>query len=137
MKKIFSNNRIVAIALLTVFSVAAAPSVMATEKNPTVPVTLAFIGNIKNQPVFQLNFAGNELQNNFTIAIHDEYGNSLYWENVKAANFSKKFVLNTDELGDETLHFVIYCKNTKSSVEYKVNRNTHQVQDVVVSEVAK
>ncbi len=47
MKKIFSNNRIIAIAFLTVFSVALAPVAMATEKKPAVPAELVFVGNIK------------------------------------------------------------------------------------------
>jgi hypothetical protein len=134
MKKIFNNNRLIAIALLTVFSVAAAPA-MAAEKNPVVPVEFSYIGNVANQPMFQLSFAGNATQNDFTIIITDEYGNSLYRENIKAMNFTKKFLLNTEELGDETLYFTIFCKNTKSSVEYKVNRNTRQVREVLVSEV--
>ncbi|MGB3006018.1 MAG: hypothetical protein WBC06_05900 [Chitinophagaceae bacterium] len=135
MKKIIRNNRIIAIALLTAFSVAAAPSAFATEKNPTVPVTMSFIGNINEQPVFQLTGAGSATQNEFTIVIRDEYGNSLYWENIKAENFTKKFVLNTDEIGDETLYFEIFCRNTKSTVKYTVNRHTRQVQEIMINEV--
>jgi hypothetical protein len=135
MKKILSNNRLIAIAFFTVFSIAAAPAAMAHDKNPAVPVELIFLGHVKNQPMFQLSFTGDATQNDFTILITDEYGNSLYRENIKAENFTKKFLLNTDEIGDETLHFTIYCKNTKKSVEYAVNRNTRQVSDVVVSEV--
>jgi hypothetical protein len=135
MKKIINNNRLIAIAFFTVFTIAAAPSAMAHEKNPAVPVELTFLGHIKNQPMFQLSFTGDASQNDFTILITDEYGNSLYRENIKAENFSKKFLLNTEELGDETLHFTIFCKNTKTSVEYAVNRNTRTVNEVVVSEV--
>lgn len=135
MKKIFNNKRLIAIAFFTVFSIAAAPAAKATEKNPAVPVSLTFLGHVKNQPLFQLSFTGNELENDFTILITDDYGNSLYRENIKAETFTKKFLLNTEELGDETLHFTIFCKNTKKSVAYAVNRSTRQVQDVVVSEV--
>jgi len=135
MKKIFSNNRLIAFAFITVFSMAAAPAAMATDKNPAVPVSFTFVGHVKNQPMFELSFTGNETQNDFTIIITDEYGNSLYRENIKAATFTKKFLINTEELGDETLHFTIFCKNTKGSVEYAVNRNTRQVNEVVISEV--
>jgi hypothetical protein len=134
MKKIFNNNRFIAIALLTVFSVAVAPTAMANEK-PVVPVQLTYVGNVQNQPMFQLSFAGNNEQNDFTIIISDDFGNTLYRENIKAETFTKKFLLNADELGDETLRFTIFCKNNKSSVVYEVNRNTRQVQDIQVSEV--
>jgi hypothetical protein len=135
MKKIISNNRIIAILFFTVFSIAAAPVANAGDKKPEVPVELSFLGHIKNQPLFQLNFNGTEEKNEFTIIISDEGGNTLYRENVKGEIFSKKFLLNTDELGDNTLHFTIFCKNTKGAVEYTVNRNTRTVQDVVVREV--
>jgi hypothetical protein len=135
MKRIISNNRIIAILFFTVFSIAAAPAVHAGEKNPAVPVELSFLGHIKNQPLFQLNFKGTEAQNEFTIIISDEGGNTLYRENIKGEIFSKKFLLNTDELGENTLHFTIFCKNTKGSVEYTVNRNTRTVSEVVVNEV--
>lgn len=134
MKKIISNNRIIAILFFTVFSIAAAPAVHAGDPKPVVPVELSFLGHIKNQPLFQLNFKGTEGQNEFTIIISDEGGNTLYRENIKGEIFSKKFLLNTDELGDDPLHFTIFCKNNKKAVEYTVNRNTRTVQEVVVSE---
>ncbi len=135
MKKIFSNNRIIAIAFLTVFSVALAPVAMATEKKPAVPAELVFVGNIKNQPVFQLNVAGSAAQDEFTINITDEFGVSLYRETIKSENFSKKFLLNTDEIGDNTLHFEVFCKNTKQSVTYEVNRNSRFVQDLAITKI--
>ena len=51
MKKIFNNNRIIAIAFLTVFTVALAPAAMAIEKKPVVPAELVFVGNIKNRVI--------------------------------------------------------------------------------------
>lgn len=135
MKKIISNNRIIAILFFTVFSFAAAPAAKANDPKPAVPVELSFLGHIKNQPLFQLSFRGNEGQNEFTIIITDEGGNTLYRENIKGENFSKKFLLNTDELGDDPLRFTIFCKNNKKAVEYTVNRNTRTVQEVVVNEV--
>ena len=135
MKKIFNNNRLIAIAFFTIFTLAIAPAAMASEKNPVVPVEMKFTGLIKNQPVFQLNFTGNSEQNEFTIFISDEYGNSLYSENIKGENFTKKFLLNTDEIGDNTLLFKILSNKTKQSVTYEVNRNTRLVQDVEINVV--
>lgn len=135
MKKIFSNNRLIAIAFFTVFSVAASPAVIAGEKNPEVPVEMKFAGMIKNQPMFQLNFFGNALQDEFTISISDEYGNSLYRENIKGENFTKKFLLNTDEIADNTLRFEIFCNKTKKSVTYEVNIYSRFVQEMTLNEV--
>jgi len=135
MKKIFSNNRLIAFAFFTVFAVAAAPAAIAGEKNPVVPVEMKFSGYIKNQPLFQLNFSGNSEQNEFTIIVSDEFGTSLYQENIKGENFTKKFLLNTEEIGDNTLRFEIFCNKTKKSVTFEVNRNSRWVQDLAISEV--
>ena len=135
MKKIFNNNRLIAIAFFTVFSMAASPAVHAGEKNPSVPVEMKFAGFINNQPMFLLNFSGNAQQDEFTITINDDYGNSLYKENIKGENFMMKFLLNTDEIEDDTLLFNVYSKKTKQSVTYAVNRNSRFVEDVAISKV--
>lgn len=108
---------------------------MAGEKNPVVPVELKFAGLVNQQPLFQLIFSGSPLQDEFTISVTDEYGYSLYKENIKGESFTKKFLLNTDEIGDNTLRFEIYCNKTKKSVAYEVNRNTRFVQEMVIKEV--
>lgn len=135
MKKIFNNNRLIAIAFFTVFSMAVSPAVHAGGKNPPVPVEMKFAGFINNQPLFQLNFSGNAQQDEFTITINDDYGNSLYRENIKGENFMMKFLLNTDEIEDDTLLFNVYSKKTKQSVTYAVNRNSRFVEDVAISKV--
>ena len=135
MKKIFSNNRLIAIAFLTIFSVGLSTIAVANDKNPVVPVELKYTGLIKNNPLFELNFNGSPEQNSFTIIISDEYGNSFYRENIKGETFTKKFLLNTDEIGDENLRFEIFCNKTKKSVLYVVNRNSRTVQDIAITEV--
>jgi len=135
MKKIFNNNRLIVLAFFTVFSVAMSPAVMAGEINPSVPAELRFAGMVHNQPLFQLNVAGNALQDEFTIIITDEGGNTLYRENIKGQNFTKKFLLNTEELGDNTVRFEVFCNKTKKSVMYEVNRNSRFVQDVAIYEM--
>lgn len=135
MKKIFNNNRLIAIAFFTVFSMAASPAVNAGEKNPSVPVEMKFAGFIKNQPLFFLNFSGNAQQDEFTVSITDEYGNSLYRENIKGENFKMKFLLNTDEIEDDTLLFKVYSNKTKQSVTYEVNRNSRIVEEVAINKI--
>lgn len=134
MKKIINNNRVIALAFFTMFAMGAASSAMAGEKNPLVPVEMKFLGLVSEQPLFQLSFFGSALQNEFTITIADQSGNTLYNEKIKGENFTKKFLLNTEELGDNTLVFVVFCNKTKKSVVYEVNRNTRRYQDVAIIE---
>ncbi len=135
MKKIFNNNRVIALAFFTVFSVVMSPAVMAGEKNPAVPAELIFAGMVQNQPLFKLQVAGSALQDEFTITITHEDGSTLYKENIIGQNFTKKFLLNTDELGDNTIRLEVFCKKTKKSVLYELNSNSRFVQDIVINEM--
>ncbi len=132
MKKIFKNNRIILIAFVTLFSSGIYANTL-TNKDLLVPAELVYAGKINNQPLFQLNVAGDAHQNEFTIIIRDEKGNTLYNENIKAESFSKKFLLNTEELGDSDLQFEIISKKTSQSVTYEINRHTKTVEDFVVN----
>src|SRR6185503_2375776 len=125
MYKIFRNKKLIAIAFFTVFSIAAVPSVMARENNYALPVELKLVGNINNQQIFQLNFAGNSQENEFIIQLKDDDGYSLYRENVKGEGFSKKFLLNSEEIGTGSLRFEITSKKTNKTVVFEVKLESH------------
>ena len=134
MKKIFRNSRLLAIAFFTVFTASAAPAALANHSKD-LPVELKFIGSINNQTIFQLNISGDDMHNDFTIIIRDELNNTIYRENIKADTFSKKFLFNKDELGDDTLQFEVFCRQTNQSVLYKINRQYRTTDELVVSEL--
>lgn len=135
MHNIFRNKRLIAIAFFTVFSIAAAPSAKANESNYVLPVELKFVGNIKNQQIFEMKFAGNVEENDFTINIKDEDGNSLYKENIKGESFSKKFLLNNEEIGNSILRFEVTGKKTNKILVFEVKRQTHFVEEMVVKKL--
>lgn len=133
MKKIFKNSRLIAIAFFTVFTASLAPAAFANDSNE-LPVELKYIGNINNQSIFQLKVNGNLKNSEFTISINDPFGNPVYRENIKGENFTKKFLFNTEELGDDTLDFTIFCRTSNKTVLYKINRQTRFIEEMVVSE---
>jgi hypothetical protein len=135
MNKIFSNNRIIVIAFFTVFSIATGPAAMANDSSRILPVELKYVGSINNQPLVQLTFAGNAEENEFTIIIRDEDGNSLYKETIKGENFYKKFLLNKDEIGEGTLRFEITGKRSDKTVVFEVNRESRYVNEMAVSKM--
>jgi hypothetical protein len=134
MKKIFRNSRVIAIAFFTVFTAAMAPAAMA-HSSKDVPVELKYVGNINNHTIFQLIVNSSTTHNDYTIIIRDPFGNSVYRENIKADNFSKKFLFDTDELGDDTLEFEIYNRKTDQSVRYMISRQTRSSEEMVASTV--
>jgi hypothetical protein len=135
MKKIFRNNRLIAIAFFTFFSTTGTTTLRANDRDSVVPVELKFVGTLHNKPLFQLSFTGDAFQNEFVINITDVYGNPLYKENIKGEVFSKKFLLDTDEIGDETIRFEISCKKSGKTVAYEVNRQTTLLQDMVINQL--
>jgi hypothetical protein len=132
MKKIFINKKLIIVAFFTVFSIGSVTSAIANDGTNPLPVELKFIGNIKNQPLFQLSFAGNAEENDFTITIRDEEGNALYSENIKGENFYKKFLLNSEETGSDTLRFEVISKKSGKSVVFEINPKA-AMQDMVVN----
>jgi len=134
MKQITSNNRIIAIALITVFSLATVPAALANGSKE-VPAELSYVGHINNHQLFQLSVAGTELNDEFLILIKDDYGNMVYKENIKSVSFSKRFLFDAEELSIYPLHFEVYSKKTKKSVVYAINSSISQVENVVVKEL--
>src|SRR5687768_4795390 len=110
MEKIFRNNRLIVIAFFTVFSVSSVQDAIAGDNNKTIPVEMKFMGRLNDQLLFKLNFTGNADHNDFTIIIRDEKNHILYRDNIKGENFSKSFLLNTDEIGDTKLTFEVISK---------------------------
>jgi hypothetical protein len=131
--KTLINTRIVAIALVAALTVAFTTPVLAntTGENPQA-VELKYLGQYKNQPVFELSFKNSE-EADFTVVIRDEQDNIVYKDFIKSGTTSKKYMLNTEELGDIPVNFEITSRKTDKTVVYKVNKNTRVVEDVVVN----
>lgn len=111
---------IFAIAFILMTSITTVIAGDNVETNFQVPVKLEYLGNIKNQPLLQLTFDGSKMENEFLISISDEFGFELYSGKVKGEFFLKKFLLNTEELGDITLKFKVTSFKTGHSTEFKV-----------------
>jgi hypothetical protein len=122
MEKIFLNKRIVVIAFFTVFTAALAPAT--ANESEAVPVELRFVRWVTDQPIFQFDFRGTAQNDEFAIIIKDEFNNVLHKENIKGELFTKSYLLNTNEIADDTLYFEIRSKKSNQSKTYPVNRHT-------------
>ena len=134
MKKVFKNNRLILIAFFTIFSVAGITAARAAEKNPELPVELKYIGKIGYKPLLELNINGNTDANQYRITVKDEYDNSLYSENVKAEVFSKKFLLNVDEINGPVT-FEVSERKTGKTVVFEVKQKSQYVEQMEIKTV--
>ncbi len=97
-------------------------------------VELKFVGNMKNQPVFQLDLH-NKLAGEYSIQIKDANNEVIYSETLKGTEISRKYQFLTDEVDARTLQFEITDKKDNTSVIYSVNRQTRTVQDLVINKL--
>ena len=132
MKNIF--NKVLAVALVTIFTVSFSTSALAIDETNVSGIELKFIGNLKNQPIFQLT-ANHPDETEYTVSVMDENNVVLYKDNVKSGVAGKKFMLNTEELGDSSVRFEITGKKSNKTIVYEINRNSHVVSDLVINKV--
>lgn len=134
MKALLINTRIAAIALVAVFAVAfTTPALAGNVKDPS-PLELKYLGEFKNQPVFELTF-NTQNDTEFVVVIRDEDRNVIHREFVKSGIASRKYMI-TNELGDiALLQFEVTGRQSDKTVVFQVNKNTRVVEDLVVNKI--
>ena len=133
MKTIFSKT-LALVALVAIFTVSFSTSALAIDETNPSGIELKFIGNLKNQPIFQLT-ANHPDETEFSVSVMDENNVVLYKDNVRSGVNGKKFMLNTDELGDASVRFEITGKKSNKTIVYEINRNSHVVSDLVINKL--
>ncbi len=125
--------------LLTVsFALALAFTATASPVIPINPVQLAelkYAGSIDNNPVYQLNLTNNDLKGTILVSISDRNGVNLYRENVTATSFSRKFLINRDELGNEPVRVEISFSGNKKVLLYEINSTTRTQTENTVTRI--
>lgn len=108
---------------------------LANDEGKTKHTTeLKFIGNMENQPVFQLDLANTD-EDEFTVTFRDEAGNVIYTDKFKGANITKKFMLKSEDFGDTALHVAVKSKKNNTTEVYIINRSHTYVEETVVNKL--
>jgi hypothetical protein len=129
--KNFGKLAIVALA----FTLAFTTPIMANDGEKGDHKTeLKFIGNLENQPVFELNLSNKE-EDEYTVVFRDEYGNVLYNEKFKGAGLNKKFLLTAEDFGDAALNVTVRSKKNNTTEVYSINKSHTYVEETQVSKV--
>ncbi|OQP40935.1 hypothetical protein A4H97_15125 [Niastella yeongjuensis] len=128
----FSKLAIVAIALTLAFTTTALAN--GGDKGNPATTQLKFVGNIENQPVFELNLINND--DEYTVTFRDNLGNVLYKNKFKGASgVTKKFLLQSEEFSDVNLNVVITSKKTNISEVYTIFSNQDMVEETVINKI--
>jgi hypothetical protein len=139
MKNTMKHYAGMSVALLILFTLVFPGSSMAAndkndKKEPTSVIDLKFIGNVNDQPVFELNLQ-NTSEDEYAVIFRDNYGNILYSERIKGTSITKKFILNTEEIGDEPLNVIVKAKKLNRTETYSINRKYSYTEQAVVNKV--
>ena len=127
----FGKLTIAALALTLAFT----SPVAANEGGKDNPKTeLKFIGNMENQPVFELNLA-NKVEDEYTVTFRDEYGNILFTDKFKGAGLTKKFLLKSEDFGDAALNVTVKSRNNNTVEVYSINKSHSYVEETQVNKV--
>ena len=138
MKRVMKNYSTMAIALIVAFTLNSM-TVFANDEvkndNKNIPgLDFRYIGSRENQPVFLLNLVNAE-EDEYTISFRDRNGNVLYSDRLRGANISKRFMLNTDEIGTSELSVEIKSKKNNQVQLYKIGTTQSFVTETVVNKV--
>ena len=124
---------IIAIAIFSLLSFTAVFAGKTPDSISNLPVELNYMGVVKNQPLFQLNFTGSEEENEFNITIVDENGYVFYNATVKGGKFSKQFLFNAEDLSASKIHFEITGKKSGKTVTYNINSQTKVIDEINIT----
>ena len=131
---ITTKTKMIAIGLFTLCTMGLSNATFAGIK-PDSPTEFKFIGNVKDNPVFQLNLNNTDADSYF-ISVKDESSNILYSEKVKGVNLSRKYQLDIDASDLNAPGFgvsveVTSAKTHKTQV-YKISSTTTVNNSIVV-----
>ena len=134
MKTFISRSKIIAIAFVFTFSLASVKNFAYGTNKIDNPVELKYIGNVNNQPQFLLNLNNNEADE-FVITLKDLSGAVLYSEAVKGKQVSRKYRLDTGEIGVSEIRFEVTSKKSNIKTVYAISTTSRVVEDVVVNKL--
>ena len=97
-------------------------------------VEFRYIGNMEKHPVYQLNI-NNADNEEYYISFSDQSGNVLYSGNTKGGSFNQRFLINIEEVGNETLTVTISSRKNNKQHVYTIKRNQNLVEENVVTRV--
>ena len=137
MKKVMKNYSTMAIALIVALTLNSVTALANDEVKNTknIPgVDFRYIGSKENQPVFMLNLV-NAGDDEYTISFRDKNGNVLYSDRIKGGNVTKRFMLNTDEIGNSELSVEIKSKKNNQVQLYKIGTTQSIVTETTVNKI--
>jgi hypothetical protein len=92
---------------------------------------MKYIGIVDDKLVFEIEYK-NDAQNTFTLEIKDEEGFQFYHGKFKQKSFKKQFAISKDELGDNSITFLLAAQGKVQKQVFDINPTSRMVEEVSV-----
>lgn len=133
MKTYLSKTKIVALALVTLFTTTVAlPAFAGNDDDKKAEVS--YVGNLNEMPVFRLSL-NNKAKEAFYVSVTDKEGNVLYSEKLSGTNIVRNYQFDGELYGNYNLTFSITDIKGNEVGTYTVSKNIKTVDEIVVNEV--
>ncbi|MEO7960024.1 MAG: hypothetical protein ABIR19_00670 [Ginsengibacter sp.] len=136
MKQTIKKTKMIALGLITLFSVVAYQPGYAAAAGGDKPVEIKFLGSFYEQPVILLHLNNTEAEE-YVITIRDGANNILFSEKANEADFSRRYLLKIDEAESRSPDFKLKVEvksaSTNKTDTYTISRVFRQIEDVVVA----
>lgn len=133
MKTYLSKIKIVALALVTLFTTTiAAPAFAINDENKNAEVS--YVGNLNDMPVYRLSLK-NQTNEVFFVSVTDSDGNMLYNEKVSGINIVRNYQFDSEALNEYELTFTISNVKGKTISAYNVSKSKKVIDEVAVNKV--
>lgn len=120
---------VIAVAILSITNVNATGK---ENNKKETPVEVKFLGNLNEQPVFQIQF-DNAAAEEILFVMRDAEGTVIYSEKFSGKRFSKKFQFEKADLSDLNVQLELVSKKSNETQAYTISKSTRTVDEVVVS----
>lgn len=136
MKRVIRNFSTLALVVaMTISSAAVFANEGKNERNNIPGLEFRYIGTKENQPVFLLNLANGQ-DDEYIISFRDKAGHVLYSDRLRGNSISKRFLLNTEEIGSNELNVEIRSRKNNQVQVYKIGTTQSVVTETVVSKIS-
>ena len=126
-----ARNQFLKLALSGIIAAGSLTSAQAQNATTSPTPQIKYIGTMGEKLVFQVAY-DNQSQDGFSVEIKDEQGYQFYFDKFRDKTFKKRYVIDKDELGNNTISFTVATKATVEQQTFNVNASFRVVEEVRV-----
>ena len=132
MKNYLSKTKILALALVTLFSTSFTVAAFAADEDEKNVVS--YVGNVNDLPVYRVSL-DNQTKETYFVSVTDADGNVIYNEKISGTKIVRNYQFDADLYNEYDLTFTISNIKGKTVSVYNVSKTKKVVDEVAINRV--